>query len=96
MPRASLESTLPISAADERGVVRDRTAAASRRAWYSTLPSFSPAVADRDPVRNADQLQISKHHARTLAAVVQQHLDPGGLELVVQPVGERSTASLRS
>ena len=38
---------------------------------------------------NADQLEISKHHARTLAAVVEQHVDAGRLELVVQPVGER-------
>ena len=64
-------------------------AAASRRAWYSTLPSLRPAIADRDPVRNADQLEISKHHARTLAAVVEQHFDPGRFELVVQAVGQR-------
>ena len=38
-------------------------------------------------MRDPDQLDISKHHARTLAAVVEKHFDPRGLELVVQAVG---------
>src|ERR1700681_4707694 len=39
-------------------------------------------------MRDADELQISKHHARTLAAVVQEYLDPGVVEPVVQGIGQ--------
>ena len=56
------------------------------------LPFLQAPVADRDPVRNADQLEISKHHARALAAIVEQHFDAGRLELVVQRVGRRPDA----
>ena len=64
-------------------------AAVSRRPWYSTLPSFEPAVADGDAVRDADELEVGEHHAGTLAAVVEQHLDARRGELVVQPIGQR-------
>ena len=64
-------------------------AAASRLRLVFDLSFLQAPVADGDPVRNADQLEISKHHARTLAAIVEQHFDAGRLELVVQRIGRR-------
>ena len=63
--------------ADPRGDLahrhrRGRRVAASLVLDFAVLEA---AIADGDPVRNPDQLEISKHHARTLAAVVQQDVD---------------------
>ncbi len=80
--------------AEERRDVRHRHRRRRRLAapLVFDLALLQPAIADRDAMRNADQLEISKHHARTLAAVVQQHFHARGLEFVVQLVGQRLDA----
>ena len=60
------------------------------------LALFQSALADGDAVRDADQFEIGEHHAGALAAIVEQHLDAGRLELVVQLIAAARTASLRS
>src|SRR5207237_507058 len=45
------------------------------------------AVADCNSMRNADQLEVSKHHARPFAAIIEQHFDTGGGKSVMQIVG---------
>src|SRR5260221_2230713 len=47
------------------------------------LAFLEPTVANRNAVRYANQLEVCKHHARALPAVVEQHLDAGRRELVV-------------
>src|SRR4051812_15368249 len=44
-------------------------------------------LADGDPMRDADQLEVSKHHARTLAAIIEQHVDARMRQLLVEPIG---------
>ena len=82
------------AAADERGDLRHRHGRGRRipPRLVLDLALLQAAIADRDAVRDADQLQISKHHARPLAAVVQQHFDPRRREFVVQLVGQRLDA----
>ena len=41
-------------------------------------------------MRNADQFEVGEHDAGALAAVVEQHVDTGRRELVVQSVGRRA------
>ena len=57
------------------------------RRWYSTLAFLEAAVGDRHAVRHADQFPVGEHRAGALAAVVEHHVDAGGLQLVVQLVG---------
>jgi hypothetical protein len=52
-------------------------ASASRRPWYS-VAFLQAAVADHHAVRHADQFPVGKHR-RALAAVVEDHVDAGGL-----------------
>ena len=61
------------------------------------LAFLQAAVGDHDAVRHADQLPVGEHRARALAAVVEHHVDAGGLQLVVQRVGGRlAPSALRS
>src|SRR6185369_14014941 len=48
------------------------------------LPLLQTALADVDAMGYPDQLEISKHHAWPLVAIVQQNFDAGGGELVMQ------------
>src|SRR4051812_7247358 len=77
---------------DECCNVRDRYCGGGRIAprLVFNLALLEPAVANRNPMRDAKQLQIRKHHARALATVVEQHFHPGGLQFVVQTGGERA------
>ena len=79
---------VPISAADTARASGPDAAVAPRLVFDVAV--LEAPVADRDPVRNADQLEVCKHHARPLTAIVEKHLDPGRLELVVELVGEGS------
>src|SRR5439155_25147182 len=54
------------------------------------LAILEPALAHRDPMRNADQLEIGKHYARTLSAIVEQHVGTGGLKLGMQALCQRA------
>ncbi len=42
---------------------------------------------DHDPMRDAHELRIRKLHPRPRVAIIQQHVDPGRIELLVQQVG---------
>src|SRR5262245_33441131 len=64
---------------DARDIDEDRRCVAPSLILH--LAVLEPAVPDGYAVRNADQLEISKHHARTLAAIVEQRLDAGFREL---------------
>lgn len=44
------------------------------------------AVTDRNTVRNTDQFPFGEHHAGAVAAVVDDNVDTGFLELVVEVV----------
>ena len=45
------------------------------------------ALADHDAVRHADQFPVGEHHARTHAAVVDDHVHAGRLQLGIQLLG---------
>src|ERR1700716_1504770 len=49
---------------------------------------FQSALTDNDAVRNAQQLRIREFDPRAGVPVVVQHLDSGGSELRIQPVGD--------
>src|SRR6185437_8618419 len=82
-------SSLSDSLLQERKNVRDwhlrSRSLAPRLVFDDTF--LQPALADRHPVRHADQLEVSKHYARALAAVVEQYLDARRLEGFVQAIG---------
>ena len=59
----------------------------SRRSRYSSLPASRPRSPTTSAMRNAEQLGVGELDARARVAVVVQHLDAGGGELGVQPVG---------
>src|ERR1700693_3427010 len=42
---------------------------------------------DDDPMRNSDELGIGEFDARTGVAIVEQYVDAGGIELLVQRIG---------
>ena len=46
------------------------------------------ALTDDDGMGDADELHVGEHHARTLLAVIEQHVDPGGLQLAVEAFGQ--------
>jgi MYXO-CTERM domain-containing protein len=77
--------TLPDESADVLDGHRRGRGIAARLVFE--LAFLEAPIADGDPVRNPDQLEVSKHHARALAPVVEQDVDPRGGQLVVQPVG---------
>ena len=61
------------------------SSAASARRWrYSSLPAVEAAIAHDHAVRNADELGVRELDARTLVAIVEQHVDARGQELVVE------------
>src|SRR5471032_244574 len=51
------------------------------------LAFLEPAVTNHQPMRHADQLPIREHHARALAAIVQDHVDTRSLQRRVELVG---------
>ena len=63
----------------------ENSSAASARRWrYSSLPAVDAAVTHDHAVRNADELGIRELDARPLVAIVEQHVDSCGQELVVE------------
>src|SRR5260221_12362535 len=42
---------------------------------------------DDDPMRNSDEPGIGEFHARTGVAIVEQYVDAGGVELLIQGIG---------
>src|ERR1700694_901440 len=73
------------------------------RSWLRIAPVLvlddavlQSAVAHCNTVRNSQQLQISKHHARALAAVIEEDFDAKRFELIVQLVrhGTNLTAAV--
>ena len=50
---------------------------------------LQPAIADVDSHRKSNQIRIVKLHPRSLIAIIQQRVDPGGVQLLVQPIGGR-------
>src|ERR1700693_784240 len=78
MPAAQVRHTL-------RQRYRARGAFASALILHIAL--LESALPDRDPVWNADQLEIREHDAGSLAAIVEQHLYPRGFEFVVEAIG---------
>src|SRR5258708_24736171 len=51
------------------------------------IPRGETALPDDDPVRNSDELGIGEFNARTGVAIVEQYVDAGGIELLVQRIG---------
>src|ERR1700732_4914601 len=49
---------------------------------------FQSALTDNQAVRNAQQLRVREFDARAGVAVVVQHLNPGGCELCIEPIGD--------
>src|ERR1700730_8863111 len=45
------------------------------------------AFPDDDPMRNSDELGVGEFDARTGIAIVEQYVDTGGIELLVQRIG---------
>src|ERR1700681_4290307 len=45
------------------------------------------AFPDDDPMRNSDELGVGEFDARTGIAIVEQYVDAGGIELLVQRIG---------
>src|SRR3984893_2779241 len=51
------------------------------------LAFLEPTIADHQPMRHADQLPIREHHARTFAAIVENHVDTRRLQRGVELIG---------
>ena len=56
------------------------------------MPVSSAAIADDQPVRDPDELRIGEFHAGPRVAIVEQHVDAGGAEILVQLVGRAAHA----
>src|SRR5882762_774379 len=51
------------------------------------IPCGEASFPDDDPVRNSDELGIGKFDARASIAIIEQYVDAGRIELLVQRIG---------
>src|ERR1700676_1396302 len=51
------------------------------------IPRGKASFPDDDPMRNSDELRIGEFEARTGVSIVEQYVDAGGIELLVQRIG---------
>src|SRR5271168_2039953 len=68
-----------------------------RRLAVASMPVFElagleRAIADDQPVRDPDELRVGEFHAGSRVAIVEQHVDAGGAEILVQLVGRAAHA----